>query len=227
MAVPRVSPRLLRPGKAAALWECERLSAWKQMLVGTADMGQMYTHAARRTRRALSHQRMLPCRWPSHLQGHVISFDPAHSPANASSVPLPELNISGISYAWAGALAATLSFPVAASGCTTSRGALVPLSPPRVGLPACLPVRLPPHMSTHRCCRLLQVRKDGTLAPRCATRRLPSAPRARWKPAPTCSGPGLTAAPCRWRYGRPGRTARRLRSRTWRRGCGRCRRRGP
>lgn len=48
-----------------------------------------------------------PCFGHVHSQEHVVSFDPSHSPASASAVPVPELNISGISYTWAGAHAAS------------------------------------------------------------------------------------------------------------------------
>lgn len=36
-------------------------------------------------------------------QGHVVSYDPAYSPANTSSEPLPKLEIEVIEYSWAGA----------------------------------------------------------------------------------------------------------------------------
>ncbi|KAL4439005.1 hypothetical protein ABPG77_006942 [Micractinium sp. CCAP 211/92] len=51
---------------------------------------------------AAGEQRCLEYRRVCFDQEHVVSFDPSHSPASASAVPVPELNISGISYTWAG-----------------------------------------------------------------------------------------------------------------------------
>lgn len=39
---------------------------------------------------------------PIGLQGAIISFDEAHSPANRTSLPLPRLNISHLAYNWGG-----------------------------------------------------------------------------------------------------------------------------
>lgn len=36
------------------------------------------------------------------MQGAIVSFDEAHSPANRTSVPLPRLNISHLAYNWGG-----------------------------------------------------------------------------------------------------------------------------
>ncbi len=38
-----------------------------------------------------------------HLQGHVVSYDSTFSPANPSSVPIPELRIDEMLYGWGGA----------------------------------------------------------------------------------------------------------------------------
>lgn len=54
------------------------------------------------------HRRLQPPPAPELLlfhndpQGTVVSFDPAHSPANASHVRLPRLDISKLSYTWGG-----------------------------------------------------------------------------------------------------------------------------
>jgi len=36
------------------------------------------------------------------VQGAIISFDPAHSPSNRTSRPLPKLNITHLAYNWGG-----------------------------------------------------------------------------------------------------------------------------
>ncbi|KAL4452632.1 hypothetical protein ABPG75_008294 [Micractinium tetrahymenae] len=51
---------------------------------------------------AVGEQRCREYRRVCFDQEHVISYDPAHSPANASAVPLPQLDISSIPYTWAG-----------------------------------------------------------------------------------------------------------------------------
>lgn len=76
----------------------------------------------------------------SRLQGTVVSFDSAHSPANASHVPLPRLDITRLPWVWGGE-------PFAVWGARWYAAAHAPPLQlnvwPTCCSPACPPARLP------------------------------------------------------------------------------------